>query len=198
MSSINGFTPIGPGAPSTQASGFNQMSSEDFIRVIFTELANQDPLSPNDSSALLDQLNSIRSIESDLEMMDKLESLVFENQLSSASSMIGKFVGGLTPDGLRVGGHVLSVVRQGGEVALELDTGWFLPLDGVETIIDPDLIGDLTGETDSTDETGDSEETEGGEEGDGGEEGEGGEEGDGEGGEEGDGEGGEEGDGGEG
>ena len=145
MSAINGFTPLGPGAPRTESSGFNQMSSEDFIRVIFTELANQDPLSPSDSSELLDQMNSIRSIESDLQMMNKLESLVFENQLSSASSMIGNFVGGLTPEGMRVGGHVLSVVRQGGEVALELDSGWFLPLDGVETIIDPTL---LVGDTD--------------------------------------------------
>tara|TARA_Y100000589_G_scaffold297916_1_gene306028 strand:- start:5854 stop:6387 length:534 start_codon:yes stop_codon:yes gene_type:complete len=148
MSAINGFTPLGPGAPSTESSGFNQMSSEDFIRVIFTELANQDPLSPSDSSELLDQMNSIRSIESDLQMMNKLESLVFENQLSSASSMIGNFVGGLTPEGMRVGGHVLSVVRQGGEVALELDSGWFLPLDGVETIIDPTL---LVGDADEAD-----------------------------------------------
>ena len=69
-----------------------------FRHVIFTELANQDPLSPSDSSELLDQMNSIRSIESDLQMMNKLESLVFENQLSSASSMIGNFVGGLTPE----------------------------------------------------------------------------------------------------
>ncbi len=146
MSAINGFTPLGPGAPQTDPTGFNQMSSEDFIRVIFTELANQDPLSPSDSSELLDQMNSIRSIESDLQMMNKLESLVFENQLSSASSMIGNFVGGLTPEGMRVGGHVLSVVRQGGEVALELDTGWFLPLDGVETIIDPTLLADESGD----------------------------------------------------
>ena len=154
MSAINGFTPLGPGAPSTESSGFNQMSSEDFIRVIFTELANQDPLSPSDSSELLDQMNSIRSIESDLQMMNKLESLVFENQLSSASSMIGNFVGGLTPEGMRVGGHVLSVVRQGGEVALELDSGWFLPLDGVETIIDPTLLVGDTDEAESGAEDG--------------------------------------------
>jgi len=156
MSAINGFMPLGPGAPSSDSSGFNQMSSEDFIRVIFTELANQDPLSPSDSSELLDQMNSIRSIESDLQMTNKLESLVFENQLSSASSMIGKFVGGLTPEGMRVGGHVLSVVRQGGEVALELDSGWFLPLDGVETIIDPSLFSEITDGVDSTDEADDA------------------------------------------
>ncbi len=145
MTQINAFNPVGPGAAATPASGFGQMTSEDFIQVIFTELANQDPFQPNDSAALLEQLGSIRSIESDMQLSTKLESLVFENQLSAATSMIGKFVGGLTPEGMRVGGNVLSVVRQGGEIAVELDSGWFLPLDGVETVIDPTLIDGLDG-----------------------------------------------------
>ena len=57
------------------SNGFNALSSEDFIKIIFTELANQDPFQPNDSSALLEQLNSIRSIESDTKLIDKLEDL---------------------------------------------------------------------------------------------------------------------------
>ena len=184
MSAISDFNPLGPGAPSSSNSGFSELSSEEFIRVIFTELANQDPLSPNDSAALLDQLNSIRSIESDMQLMTKLESLVFENQLSSASAMIGNFVGGITPDGVRVGGHVLSVVRQGGEVALELDSGWFLPLDGIETIIDPAMFESITegdGEGDGESEGEGDGEGEGEGEGDGDGEGEGDGEGDGDG-----------------
>ena len=151
MTQINAFNPVGPGGAASAASGFSQMTSEDFIQVIFTELANQDPFQPNDSAALLEQLGSIRSIESDMQLSTKLESLVFENQLSAATSMIGKFVGGLTPEGMRVGGNVLSVVRQGGEIAVELDSGWFLPLDGVETVIDPALVEGLE-ELDDTDE----------------------------------------------
>jgi hypothetical protein len=185
MTQINAFNPVGSGGAAAAASGFSQMTSEDFIQVIFTELANQDPFQPNDSAALLEQLGSIRSIESDMQLSTKLESLVFENQLSAATSMIGKFVGGLTPEGMRVGGNVLSVVRQGGEVAVELDSGWFLPLDGVETIIDPSLVegldelDDVDGGEEDADGDADGEDTEGedgeGEDGeeDGGEEGSG-------------------------
>ena len=36
---------------------FNELSSEDFMKIIFTELQQQDPFEPNDSSALLEQLN---------------------------------------------------------------------------------------------------------------------------------------------
>ena len=123
------------GPPRTAvASRFSEMTSEDFIRIIFTELANQDPLAPSDSSALLDQLNSIRSIESDLEMINRLESLVLENQLAAGANLIGKVVTGLTEANDRVSGKVVSVVRNGDTVSLELENGRRVPIDFVEMI----------------------------------------------------------------
>jgi flagellar basal-body rod modification protein FlgD len=140
MSQISAFNPTDAALQPRTPSQFSRMSSEDFIRIIFTELSNQDPFQPNDSAALLEQLNSIRSIESDIKLTDQLQSLVFENQLASASNMIGKFIGGLTADSDRVAGFVVSVIRQGASVQLELDNGWLVPIDGVETVIDPAML----------------------------------------------------------
>jgi flagellar basal-body rod modification protein FlgD len=140
MSQISAFNPTDAALQSNVPSQFSKMSSEDFIKIIFTELSNQDPFQPNDSAALLEQLDSIRSIEADLKLTDQLHSLVFENQLASASSMIGKFIGGLTTDNQRVAGFVVSVIRQGDDVNLELDNGWVVPIGGVETVIDPDQL----------------------------------------------------------
>lgn len=143
MSQISAFNPIDAAGGVHQSqlpSQFSKMSSEDFIKIIFTELSNQDPFQPNDSAALLQQLDSIRSIESDLKLTDQLESLVFENQLASASNMIGKFIGGLSSDNQRVAGYVVSVIRQGDSVNLELDNGWIVPVSGVETVIDPSQL----------------------------------------------------------
>jgi flagellar basal-body rod modification protein FlgD len=123
--------------PSNVPSQFSKMSSEDFVRIIFTELSNQDPFQPNDSAALLQQLNSIRSIESDLKLTTQLQSLVTQNQLASAGNMIGKFIGGVTADNQRVAGFVISVSKQGENVNLELDNGWTVPMGGVEQVIDP-------------------------------------------------------------
>ncbi len=87
--------PIAPASTSTVApatnvpSGFQAMTTEDFVRIIFTELSHQDPFKPNDSGALLEQLNSIRSIESDLKLMERLDRLVVENQLASAGALVG-------------------------------------------------------------------------------------------------------------
>ena len=133
---------LGGAGVTAQPSRFSEMSSEDFIQIIFTELTNQDPLEPNDTSALLEQLNSIRSIESDIELTNKLEALVTENQISSAANMIGKFIGGLTDDAQRVAGYVVSAIRQGDEISLELDNGWFVKAENVETIIDPSIFED--------------------------------------------------------
>ncbi len=135
---------LGPADAALRAdtpSRFSEMKTEDFIRIIFAELSNQDPFSPNDSGALLDQLNSIRSIESDIKLVSRLDALVFQNQLGAAANIIGKFVDGLTADNQHVSGIVVSVVRHGDSVNLELDNGWQIPINSVET------IHDMTGES---------------------------------------------------
>ena len=147
MSQISALNAADQGLRSTGPSQFSKMTTEDFIRIIFTELSHQDPFQPNDSKALLEQLNSIRSIESDIKLTDQLQALVGENQLASASNMIGKFIGGLSADNIRVAGYVVSVVRQGNSVNLELDNGWIVPITGVEQVIDPSELEEITPET---------------------------------------------------
>lgn len=135
----------------TPTGGFNEMSTEDFIRIIFAELANQDPFQPNDSSALLDQLNSIRSIESDVKLIERLDSLIFGNQLASAGNLLGQVVGGLNENNDRVLGFVIRIVRQGDEVQLELDSGDIITFDNVETVLDQILFESLMQDQDSGD-----------------------------------------------
>ena len=119
MSQIPAFNPTDTALRETSPNGFSSLDSADFIRIMFTELANQDPFQPSDSSALLDQMNSIRSIESNIDLMDRLDTLVFENKLSSAANLIGKTVQGLSDQGLRVAGTVRTVLRQGDDVTLQ-------------------------------------------------------------------------------
>ncbi len=137
MSQIPAINPTDTALRETSPNVFSSLSSADFIRIMFTELANQDPFQPSDSSALLEQMNSIRSIESNIELMDRLDTLVFENKLSSAATLIGKVVQGLTDDGFRVNGTVSTVLRQGDEVTLQLYTGRRLSIDNIERIEEP-------------------------------------------------------------
>lgn len=120
--------------------GFDSVSSEDFLAIIFSELQNQDPLSPNDTQALIDQIGTIRSIESDLELADKLEDIATRSEISSAGSLVGTFIAGRTDNGQDVVGYVdsVSVSREG--LRLNLGTGFTVALQNVDEIVDPSLL----------------------------------------------------------
>lgn len=168
MSQISASTAVDAALSPAGTNGFGEMSSADFIRIIFTELSNQDPFQPNDSSALLNQLNSIRSIESDLKLTEKIESLVFQNKLSSAGNLLGKFITGITAENDQVGGFVISVLKRGDQIELALDTGRLVPTENVLTIEDPAVYQQLLGQGNGTNGDPDDGTGEGAESGEGG------------------------------
>lgn len=113
---------------------FADLSSSEFVKVLVKELTNQDPFDPQDSSKILEQLSSLRNIESQTQLQDRIEDLVLQNEVSQASGMIGKMVQGLDHSNNRIDGVVTSVRVQEGKSILELDTGKQLPMSRVERI----------------------------------------------------------------
>ena len=117
-------------------SGINGLSSEEFFQLIFTEMSNQDPLKPNDTSALLDQIANIRSIESDVDLVDKLGELVGQNEMAAGAGLIGRLVSGLSEASERVTGIVNSVSRTEEGVVLNLDGGMRVPMGDVDRVLE--------------------------------------------------------------
>lgn len=134
MSTINS---IG-GQTSAQGArdAFSDLSSEEFVKIMFTELSNQDPLKPNDTNQMLQQLSSLRSIQSDLDLGRKLEAIASQNQLATAGALIGKAVTGLTDANLRVIGIVESVSRTANGPVLNLTNGFSVPFDRVDEMFE--------------------------------------------------------------
>lgn len=132
-------TVAGIGA-STQGAvgGMGSLSSDEFFKLIFTEMSNQDPLKPNDTSALLDQIANIRSIESDVDLVDRLGELVGQNELSAGAGLIGRLVSGLSEGNQRVTGLVNSVSRTAEGVVLNLDAGVRVPMRDVDRVLEGD------------------------------------------------------------
>lgn len=132
MSQIN---PAGSAtAPRTSNSQFAELSSSEFVKIMITELTNQDPLKPNDSNELLNQLSSLRNIESQSNLQDQLKNLVSQNQIASAGNLIGKEVEGLDLNNNPVEGTVTSVRVADGAAELQLDNGQSLPMDRLRFI----------------------------------------------------------------
>ncbi len=122
------------GSGTTSVNRFNELSSEDFLKIMFTELTSQDPTQPQDTSKLLDQVNSLRSIESNVQLMDQINALVGQNKFSSAANLIGKDVQGKNEQLETVQGTVTSVGVEGDQVMLTLDNGERVPFENVEKI----------------------------------------------------------------
>ncbi len=139
MSAISGTGSSG-NAPAGATDAFSAMSSVDFLEIIFSELTNQDPLAPNETKDLLEQISTIRSIESDLSLSEELKTMVRQNEITSSSSLVGKFVTGKTSSNTDVAGFVDSVTITRDGIRLNLSSGYSVALDAVQEIIDPDII----------------------------------------------------------
>lgn len=127
---------IGSNSNSTTVTGtgFSSLSSSDFTKLIFEELTNQDPLAPSDTNALIQQIANIRSIQSDLDLSDRLGNLVAQQEFTAASNAIGKLVSGITDDNVRVTEVVRSVVRTSEGTILALADGSLVSFDRVDLI----------------------------------------------------------------
>ena len=130
--------------PSVTPNKYSDLTSEDFVKIMFTELSNQDPLKPNDSSQLLQQMSDLRSIQSDLELSNKLTSVVTQNQLATAGALLGKTVYGLTEYGDVAGGIVKSVTRTDDGPVLNLATGERIPFTNIMRMLETDAPAPTT------------------------------------------------------
>jgi flagellar basal-body rod modification protein FlgD len=133
--------------------GFNEISSEDFMSMILSELSNQDPLEPNDTEALLNQISTIRNIESDEAMLDSLSGMVDSNEFASAANLIGTLISGISETNTRVADVVLSVSRTEEGPVLNLFDGSRVPFENVDEVVAPLSLDDEDGDGDGSDDT---------------------------------------------
>lgn len=124
--------------------GFAELSSEEFIKIITNEMSNQDPLKPNDTTALMEQLSTLMNIESQSQLQSSMSELVSQNAISSAGGMIGGFVEGLNDSGQSVSGVVQSLRIEDGKAIFVLDGGQEMPAENATRL---ENLGSLDQET---------------------------------------------------
>jgi flagellar basal-body rod modification protein FlgD len=124
------------GAPSgnTVNNKLGNLKSEDFIKMMITQLQNQDPMEPAKSDQLLAQMSQIGQLQASTTLTDSLKTMVVQNQIGAASSLIGKIVKGMDATNETVTGMVNSVRVEGDKVKLELDNGNVLDMSQVTQI----------------------------------------------------------------
>lgn len=151
IDSLNGLT----NQATASGDAFSEITSGEFLQILFTELSSQDPLEPQDTQAILDQLGSLREIESNIKLQQNLETLVDQNSFAAASNLIGNLVSGLTLDNRRVFDLVISVSNTADGPVLNLLDGSRVHIDKVDEIIGPLDLTDDVDEPDDGDDDGD-------------------------------------------
>jgi len=120
------------------------LGKDEFIKILMTQLQNQDPLSPMEDKDFIAQMATFSSLEQMMNMASSIDMLV-QNQLVSPviqySHMIGKEVSYETKDEEThekeiVTAKVVAVSQRDGWAILELDNGEKIYADGVLQVRD--------------------------------------------------------------
>lgn len=125
----------GVSATSTAArtTSISDMTGYDFLRLLITELTNQDPMDPMDNKEILDQLSSIRSLESNMQLGENFKSLLSSQGLVTATALIGQLVAGIDTQGQLVEGKVERVMLDASGLSLQIG-GHTIPLSNVMNV----------------------------------------------------------------
>lgn len=108
----------------------SELGKDEFIKILMTQLQNQDPLNPMEDKDFIAQMANFSSLEQMMNMASSMDELV-KNQLVSPviqySHMIGKEVSYLEDDAASKDdvqkGTVVAVSQKDGWAILELDNG---------------------------------------------------------------------------
>jgi flagellar basal-body rod modification protein FlgD len=96
MSAIgSGINSTVPSRSQDIASAFANVDTDQFLQLMITELQNQDPMDPTDSSEFLQQITQIREIGASDKMTETLDRVLAGQNLAMASGLIGKEVVGM-------------------------------------------------------------------------------------------------------
>ena len=104
--------------------GNDQLTNEDFLQLMITELQLQDPTTPMDSQRMLDTQMQMSAINTNLETIEAMKTLVetfTQSALSNAANVIGKNIedGNVGDDGVNKAYTVRSVENIDGEVTVK-------------------------------------------------------------------------------
>jgi flagellar basal-body rod modification protein FlgD len=114
----SGSSTSGAGKSSNDA--LRGLDLDHFLKLMITELQNQDPLNPLENHQILQQISQIREIGATTQLQETLDSVLLGQNLANASSLIDKQVKALDDEGVEVTGTVSRVSVAENKVRLQV------------------------------------------------------------------------------
>jgi flagellar basal-body rod modification protein FlgD len=111
-----------------------QLDKNAFLRLLTTQLENQDPLNPASEQEMVGTLAQFTALEQTGKLSDSMEALTKTNQWSQGSNLLGRPILGLDEAGNQVQGIVVGLGMVENNLILHLDNNQTLPLTGLSAV----------------------------------------------------------------
>ena len=108
------------GQQSTVSDAYQNLDIDAFLKLLVSELQNQDPMEPVKNSDILSQVSQIRAIQSNQYLTTTLTGVMLGQNLNTAASMIDRTISGLDDAAKEVKGKVTGVTIESGAAKLHV------------------------------------------------------------------------------
>ena len=98
-----------------------QVTSDQFLRLLVTQLQHQDPLKPMEDESFLAQLAQFQTLESTMESSKLQKEVLLAQPLAAASALINKYVTATMEGVGSLSGVVEKAIVRDGEVLVYVD-----------------------------------------------------------------------------
>lgn len=109
------------GALKGNAVAGGELGKDAFLKLLTTQLKNQDPMSPMDDMNFIGQMAQFSSLEQTTNMAKSLESFGVSQQIAQSIGLIGRTVEAVDDEGNPVTGTVSSVTIADGATVVDVD-----------------------------------------------------------------------------
>ena len=136
-------TDVSNSSTATGSDSSDNVSHEDFLQLLVTQMQNQDPLNPMQDTDMMAQFAQLQTLDNQKVMTDAMLDMRKEYAVQGASSMLGKEITSKDLDGKEVTGIVVNTFTKGNEVQLTLDSGETVTYDDISKVSDMAVAPDI-------------------------------------------------------
>ena len=117
-----------------EAAGKGGVSKTDFLKLLTTQLTNQDPLNPTQDIDFTAQLAQLQALDEQMAMTKTMKALRTDSQMQAGTAMIGKYISGTDAAGNTASGQVMRLVSTKDGVFCELANKQKVPVENINNV----------------------------------------------------------------
>ena len=111
-----------------------KVTYQSFLKLLTTQLSNQDPLNPMEDIDFTGQLAQLQALDEQMAMTKTMKSMRTDTQLQAGTAMIGKYVVGTDSTGVEGKGLVTRVVQNSDGVFVELANEQLIEVSSINNV----------------------------------------------------------------